>query len=137
MATGWGRLSDMLGDALDPVFTPPWNRCAGALGDVLVDIGIGVLSRDLSAGRIGTPGLAEVPIAVDWFAAPKGSERTAATLADALASSMAGPGPVGIMLHHAVTSNEELAAIADLVTLLVRHPRTRLTSIVQLAGGAN
>src|SRR3954451_22796727 len=35
IAAGRARLTDLLGDRVDPIFTPPWNRCTAATGDCL------------------------------------------------------------------------------------------------------
>ena len=42
-------------------------------------------------------------------------------------------GPVGIMLHHAVTDDGEFAALSALLALLTTHPNTRATSLTALA----
>src|SRR3954453_15945125 len=46
IADGRRRLVDLVVPALEPVFTPPWNRCTADTGAALVELGIDVLSRD-------------------------------------------------------------------------------------------
>src|SRR5437867_7417220 len=43
---GRRRLDELLGDAVAPFFSPPWNRCTQATGRLLVELGFRVLSRD-------------------------------------------------------------------------------------------
>ena len=38
--------------AVDPIFTPPWNRCTQATADCLAMLGYRVLSRDATASRL-------------------------------------------------------------------------------------
>lgn len=135
---GWERLRSLLGEAAEPVFTPPWNRCVDELGPVLLDAGHRVLSRDRSAGRLGVDGLAEVAVTVDWFAgrwtpdgpptAPRREE-----LAERLGAELAGGCPVGLMLHHGVTDDDELDDVAAVLDVLASHPQVRPTSILALA----
>ncbi len=81
-------LFERLGELVQPIFTPPWNRCTAETGEVLVELGFTALSRDRTAGRLGLPGLAELPIDVDWFATrrgrPLGREAVGAQLAAAV-----------------------------------------------------
>jgi peptidoglycan/xylan/chitin deacetylase (PgdA/CDA1 family) len=136
---GWERLRSLLGNTAEPVFTPPWNRCADELGPILLDAGHRVLSRDRSAGWLDVDGLAEVAVTVDWFAGrwtPDGPPAVAQrdVLAERLGTELAGEGPVGLMLHHGVTDEDELADVAAVLDVLASHPLVRPTSILALAG---
>jgi len=128
---GAGRhiLTDAFGDLLDPVFTPPWNRCAPGTGTLLVAAGIEVLSRDITAPPIDQPGLAEVPITVDWFGHRRGVRLTREELGGRIADGVRSGGPVGVMLHHAITDHAELADVDALLALVADHPRAALTTI--------
>jgi peptidoglycan/xylan/chitin deacetylase (PgdA/CDA1 family) len=133
IARGREVLGDLFGE-LPPIFTPPWNRCAPSTAEVLHDLGFTVLSRDLSAGRLDVPELAEVPVTVDWFAKRKkvpvdrfGRGRLLAEMAER-------PEPVGVMLHHAVMSEEDRADVDALLHLVATHPRVTTAHIEDLAG---
>src|SRR3954453_21418748 len=63
---GRARLQALLGERLDPVFTPPWNRCTIETARCLAELRFRVLSRESRAEPFGLPGLAEVPVHVDW-----------------------------------------------------------------------
>jgi peptidoglycan/xylan/chitin deacetylase (PgdA/CDA1 family) len=134
VAEGHQRLRELLGDAAEPVFTPPWNRSVDELGAAVVAAGHRVLSRDRSAGSIGHPGLIEIPVTVDWFGSTKGERWSRVELGRRLAAELAGDDPVGIMLHHGVTGDDELAEIEALVTLLASHDAAAPSSILTLAG---
>lgn len=133
VAAGWSRLETLLGDAVDPVFTPPWNRCVVALGPCLTATGLRVLSRDLSAGSIGCESLTEVPISVDWFGRTRGERWTNEQRAIQIADAFSRNEPVGVMLHHAVTDSSELAAVESLVALVAEHDSCAPTNIVDVA----
>jgi peptidoglycan/xylan/chitin deacetylase (PgdA/CDA1 family) len=134
VAAGTARLAALLGDLVDPVFTPPWNRCTPTTADVLAGQGFAVLSRDVSAGTVGRPGLAEVPVTVDWFGGRKGVRWTRGELAGRLAAGVEAGGPVGVMLHHAVTDAAELAAVDELLALVAATPAAEPATILELAG---
>lgn len=138
IAAGRLRLDDALGRWVDPIFTPPWNRCTDVTASVLIDLGFKVLSRDHSAERFGRRQLCEVPVTVDWFATGKGGPPSAHDLGVAIARrivegsvqrSVYGDRPVGVMLHHAVTDAEQLSHIDQLLALVGAHPGAVSTSI--------
>lgn len=129
---GQAVLRDAFGDLLDPVFTPPWNRCTSDTAAALSAHGIAVLSRDGTAAPL-TSSVPEVPVTVDWFGSGKGVRWTPYELADRLAAAIRSGRPVGIMLHHAVTDSGELAAIGALLALLSLHPHTEAVPLTTLA----
>jgi peptidoglycan/xylan/chitin deacetylase (PgdA/CDA1 family) len=132
IARGREQLGALLGD-LPAVFTPPWNRCAPWTAEVLRDLGFAVLSRDVSAGRAGVPGLLELPVSVDWFGKRKKVPVDRAGRGDLLAQAAAGDAPVGVMLHHAVTSAEDFHDIGQLLALVAAHPAASAAHLDQLA----
>ena len=50
IAEGRERLTGLLGDRVDPIFTPPWNRCTTDTGRVLAELGF---SRAVARGARG------------------------------------------------------------------------------------
>ncbi|MEA2321051.1 MAG: hypothetical protein QOD81_901 [Solirubrobacteraceae bacterium] len=126
---GRRRLQELLGPALQPMFTPPWNRCTEATGACLVELGVEVLSRDRTAGALALPGLAELPVQVDWFAKRKGERLSRAAIGELLGARASEPAPLGVMLHHAVMDLEDMAAVGDLLDLVAAHDRTRCLSM--------
>jgi uncharacterized protein DUF2334 len=118
IAAGATRLHELLGDAVQPIFTPPWNRCTADTGHALVDLGFKVLSRESRAPPLDIAGLAEVPIRVDWLK-PDVVARLTTAIADG--------GRIGLMFHHADT---DIARAAELLTLLARHDRVTAGTIL-------
>ncbi len=133
IAHGQLALHEAFGEAVDKVFTPPWNRCTSDTGDVLVAQGFEVLSRDQTAPKLNRPDLVEVPVTIDWFGHTKGVRWTRPELGQRLAQGVVAGDPVGVMLHHAVSDAADLAAIGDLVDLIAGHPAAQPTTIIELA----
>ncbi|HET7477339.1 MAG TPA: hypothetical protein VFJ97_15125 [Dermatophilaceae bacterium] len=133
IARGRALLLQEFGERLDPVFTPPWNRCTATTAAALHDLGIPVLSRDHTAPPLYQPNLADVPVTVDWFGKHKGVRWGWGELARQLAGRIARETPVGVMLHHAVTDDDELSAVAELVSLISGHPGCVTTHLTALA----
>ena len=141
IAAGRRALLARFGPALDPIFTPPWNRCTAATASCLRENGITGISRDRSAGRLNVAGVAECPIGVDWFARSNGTrlsrEQWAERAADAIADTKA---PLGIMLHHARMDRDERRALADLMQGFAASTRVRhmlMREAVGVTGGAS
>ena len=128
-------LARALGDLVEPIFTPPWNRCTGDTGEVLAELGFRVLSRDHTAPPLGRADLVEVPVTIDWFGQTKGIPWSRTQLAARIVESIGAGGAVGVMLHHAVTDTNELAAIDELLALVASHPAVTSTTILEVAVG--
>ena len=125
-------LRRLFGD-VPAVFTPPWNRCAPWTAEVLRDLGFAVLSRDVSAGRAGVPGLLELPITVDWFAKRKKVPVDRSARGELLAEMAGGTGPVGVMLHHEVMSAQDRTDLGELLALVAAHPEASAAHLDRLA----
>lgn len=130
---GQHRLTELLGVAPDLFFTPPWNRCTAVTARCLAELGFQALSRDSHAEAFDIPGLIEIPIAVDWFAHRKKVRLSQVEWGELLAAKLESPDPVGIMLHHAVMDAEEMQALAQLLSLLARHPNAGCQTMQSIA----
>jgi hypothetical protein len=126
---GRRRLLELLGPALEPMFTPPWNRCTADTGAALVALGIDVLSRDRTAVALDLDGLRELPVRVDWFAKRKGVPMGRDAVGEQLAARAAEPAPLGVMLHHAEMDTEDLTAMSELLDVICAHERARCLSM--------
>jgi hypothetical protein len=133
VAAGRSMLEDRLGRSVDPVFTPPWNRCTPAIADAVLAAGHAVLSRDVGAARLDLPLLAEVPINVDWSARRKGVLLSSVVRGEAIAGRIAAGASVGVMLHHAVLDAAERHQVRRLLDLVADADMARPTTIVELA----
>jgi hypothetical protein len=118
IARGRARLDELLGELVQPFFTPPWNRCTAGTAEVLRDLGFELLSRESRAERFGVDGLPELPVHVDWMAHRKGVRVGLGELGARLAAAVEEGGPVGLMLHHAAMDGADLAAVGELLDLL-------------------
>lgn len=134
IANGQQRMRDAFDDLVDPIFTPPWNRCTSDTGAVLPALGLTVISCDSTASPQRQAGLTEVPITVDWFGHDKGVRWTRADVGHRIAAGLCADAALGVMLHHAITDEAERTAVSDLVELLAGHPRARTTTIRDAAG---
>lgn len=133
LAMGRQVLLGRFGEALDPVFTPPWNRCAASVGPLLRSLGVTVLSRDLTAARLDVPGLLECPTTLDWFAKRHGRRLSPEEWAGRAAAALGGSWPVGVLLHHAAMDETEFAGVGTLASLLSGHPACRRCSLLDAA----
>ncbi len=130
---GWQRLQQLIGPLVQPMFTPPWNRCTLETARCLIDLGFHVLSRDASAAPLDVAGLAEVPISLDWHAHRHGVRLTLPEWGAALATAVSTTQPVGIMLHHAIIDEEEQEVILQLLAVLAEHDRVRSAAMMAVA----
>ena len=132
IAAGRERLAGLLGGRVDPVFTPPWNRCTETTARCVAEFGFAVLSRESRAEPFGVPGLAELPVSVDWFAHRKGVRLSPSELGDRLALAIGSGAPVGLMLHHAIMDAADMRRVDDLLGLLAGHERVRAMPMMRL-----
>ncbi len=126
---GRRRLEELLGPVLQPMFTPPWNRCTAETGRALLEAGVRVLSRDRTADPLGLQGLEELPVQIDWFKKRKGRPLDRRAVGELLAARAAEPAPVGVMLHHCAMEEADMAAVVELLELLATHDRARCRSM--------
>ena len=129
IGAGRRRLAELFGPALQPIFTPPWNRCTAATGACLVELGIPVLPRDRTAEPLELDGLRELPVQVDWFAKRKGRPLGRAAVGEQLGARAGEPGPLGVMLHHVEMDTEDMTAMAEVLDLVSAHERARCLSM--------
>ncbi len=136
IAAGQQKLRALLAGAVQPIFTPPWNRCTANTATCLVELGFRVLSRDVTAPAIDATPLRELRVSVDWLTGRKGVRVGVEEQARALAAQLAAPEPVGVMLHHAVMNAEAMHAIADLLDVLAAHPAVRWSTMGAMASAS-
>ncbi len=120
IALGASLLRAKLGAALDPIFTPPWNRCSSATVTAMLALGFQALSRDSKAAPLDVDDMAELPVSVDWSKRQNGLPVDGEVLGANLASAVEPP-LIGVMLHHAMMGPEDLSALRELLELLSRH----------------
>ena len=136
IAAGRQRLAELFGPGVAPVFTPPWNRCTGETGMALRRLGFEAVSRDRTAGILGVPGLAEVPVRVNWFIGRAGRHLTSAEMGHVLVDAVGQPEPLGIMFHHAVMDDDTMRATGELLELISRRDHVRCVPMMELVRDA-
>jgi hypothetical protein len=138
IGAGRRRLRDLVGDRLEPIFTPPWNRCTAATVQCLVDLDFQLLSRDVTEVA-GAGAVNELPVTLDWTGrrgAPAGALDWGIAIANSIRTARQ---PVGLMLHHAVMSELDRELVGALLDVLTGHDAVRFASMLQVAraqGGA-
>jgi hypothetical protein len=125
---GRERMHALLGSAVTPIFSPPWNRCTEGTVGVLENLGFVGLSCD--AMRQGSE-LAQLPVTVDFCLKPL--EPAEARLGSLLSESAQRDPAVGVMLHHAQMSDDRLARCRELIELIASHPNARCCPMAALA----
>jgi alginate production protein len=119
-------LTDAFADRFDPIFTPPWNRCASDTVEQLTALGYVALSRDRRSAQPDSS-IPELPVDVDWSRAWRedGEDRVAEVLATVLRTRPARSTPLGLMLHHAAMGHDERRCLERWLRELAPHPRLR------------
>lgn len=125
LKAGRDHLLNLLDSALDPIFTPPWNRCNDTTTSCLLALGFSTLSRNRGAMPLTENKITELPIAIDWCGIRAKADDPWPDLARAIASELrlADATPIGLMLHHAVMDGDDLQQLQALLTLFAGHDR--------------
>ena len=123
---GRALLAAHFGARVQPVFTPPWNRCSAATATLLAALGWQALSRSRGAQPVQCV-LPELPVDLDWSRHWRagGPDAVAQALGAALRARAADGAPLGLMLHHAAMDDTERRALGSLLTAAAAHPRLR------------
>ena len=133
IAAGRRQLLDLLDDRLDPIFTPPWNRCTPVTARCLAALEFELLSCDVSAGRFGVEPLGELPVSLDWSGrrgAVNGPDAWGRTIAACVEAAEA---PVGLMLHHAVMTHDDRTMLRELLEVLTGRPSVHFASMLAVS----
>lgn len=125
---GRAALSAAFGAHVDPIFTPPWNRCVQGTVDLIAEEGFRALSRNAGTRPLDTGVLAEIPVSVDWQRMMNEPvEKRGAIIEEAVADSR----PVGVMLHHAVMTADDRSRLAALLDLLAGHENASCVTMME------
>jgi hypothetical protein len=125
--------ADRFGDALVPVFVPPWNRIAPELVPALSKLGFDGLStfgpRGIGEHRYGIVQINTHIDPIDWHGG-RGLRAVDAILADLAAALAARPDegthePVGLLTHHLVHDEATWSFCETLLARLAGSPSIR------------
>lgn len=130
---GRAVLASAFGRAVDPIFTPPWNRCEPALAPHLVGQGLVVLSREATAEPWHVAGLFECSPHVDWSSRTRGVAADRDAFVRRLASSASSGPTLGVLFHHAAMNAHDLVLARQLLALLSAHGAVRGVPLLEAA----
>lgn len=134
IAAGKRLMSELFGQRVDPIFTPPWNRCSQTTVDILVELEFKALSRDFTARPLGTEGLQELPVHIDWLKKRDGERLGLEQLGRNIAQSCRDNCCAGIMLHHEKMDESDRTSLTELLGALTTHGTARLVRMNTLLG---
>jgi hypothetical protein len=132
IAQGRDVLQQLLGDRLDPIFTPPWNRCGQDTVGVLQQLGFETLSRDRRAPPLRMEGLEYLPVDVDWQKHRDGEGPDTGAIGAAIIEALESDLPVGIMLHHAPMTAPDFSALRQLLDFFRQYGGVHCASMRSL-----
>ncbi len=133
IVAGRQMLIDAFGDAVDPIFTPPWNRCSQATTAALERSGITVLSRITGSEPLDSGTLVELPVAIDWHKRRDGHRLDRAQFCAYAAEQFRHHDRIGVMLHHAMMDVEEIHVFSSLMGALRESGRAEFGAMMELA----
>jgi hypothetical protein len=130
---GQAQLREHFDDLLQPIFTPPWNRCTELTTVLLAEIGFTALSRDRGARPL-QGALQEIPVDIDWSRHWRegGAPGVAAAFKRAFSERAADGQALGLMLHHAVMGQDEFSLLRQWLDVLSAHPQVSWRSMREL-----
>jgi len=129
---GQRRLQDTLGTLIDPVFTPPWNRCTEDTCKVLAELDFRAISRIAGSVRIEHFGLADISVAIDWQKKRRGVPLTWSEFCQYAQHYLLNSDVVGVMLHHEHLTDSELSRLRRFIACLRDSGNVRFRSMLQV-----
>lgn len=125
LISGRNGLWQMLdGITVDPIFTPPWNRCSADLASALHQHRFKMLSTDGWRDDVG-PEIIQLPVQINWEKVRR-EGRIAEVLANTIATSER---PIGIMLHHAEMDASARDELCDTLKMLIDNPHVQFRAM--------
>ncbi len=127
--SGRSRLARFFDNIVDPVFTPPWNRCTADTIEVLHGLGFLAVSRIKGSRVVSSGPLRQIDVCIDWFKKRRGERMTWSQFCDYCASQFVQQDSVGIMLHHEHMDADELLRFSAFAAMLKSQPSIRFHSM--------
>lgn len=132
IGTGKQRLADSF-DNIEPIFTPPWNRCTQDTVSALKAFNFKVLSRIEKSATLALEELDEVSVTIDWEKKKKGRPLNDAEFAAYICDAFSRNQQVGIMFHHAEMSKPNLDNASKLLKMLKNNGNVIPSSIIEIS----
>lgn len=132
LANGRERLVSILGKALTPVFTPPWNRCSQQTLFILKDLGFKGVSRNHGASPSPPHGLKDIAVHVDLHTRKDKTPQTGRQ--NLLKEFETGffAGVCGIMIHHMCMDKTAFDFLDALLALMSADSRIERVTYADL-----
>ena len=129
---GKNRLESILGDAFQPVFTPPWNRCSKDALFILQKAGFRAISRSTGARPPAPAGLTDHAVTIDLNTRKEpGQKQMWENFLSEITRSMA-QGTAGVMLHHQRMTPAGFDILELVLQAVGAYPEIRAVSFAQL-----
>lgn len=129
---GNDRLKDLLGDKLQPFFTPPWNRCSEGALNALARQGFKAVSRSKGAKPQTPPNLPDISINVDLHTRKEiNGELAFNAFLIELETSLAS-GCCGIMIHHQCMNDKAFTLLETLFDLIKENNNIRPVTFTEI-----
>jgi len=132
IAAGQRRLKALFGELIEPVFTPPWNRCTSECCQALAELDFTVLSRIVGSDELDHFGLADVSVSIDWQKKRDGARLSGPDFCHYATRQIERQTIIGIMLHHETMDDAELECLARFLQHLQKSPNAELKTILKI-----
>ena len=122
---GNNRLKGLLGNKLQPFFTPPWNRCSEGALNALARQGFKAVSRSKNAKQKTPPYLPDISVNVDLHTRKEiNGELAFNALLIEIETALAS-GCCGVMLHHQCMNGKAFTLLETLLELIKENNTIR------------
>ena len=133
IAAGQEKLVAIFGSQVEPVFTPPWNRCTNDTVAALKALDMRYLSRIIGSTPIDAL-LPELPVTVDWLKKRKGERLSTVELIEYICGLFdTGDETIGIMLHHEHMDQQNRLLLHQFIETLKDSPLVTFHSMMEAA----
>jgi len=132
IAAGKERLANHFGSRIEPIFTPPWNRCTDATTDILLKQGFQAVSRTESPAGNVAPTLQEIPVTLDWLKKRDGQRLEKRSFMVYASQIFVEHDVVGVMLHHEHMDNDELSRFDSFLRQLSQSSNVVFKSMLDI-----
>lgn len=125
-------LHETLGELIDPIFTPPWNRCTTDTCKVLSEFDFEAISRISGSTAIEHFGLTDISVAIDWQKKKHGVPLAWTEFCQYAQHYLQNNDVVGVMLHHERLTDDDLDRLCRLIECLRSSDKVEFRSMLQI-----
>lgn len=131
LTAGWQRLHALACEPLQPLFTPPWNRCGAKTLELLPQLGFKAVSRTAGSHPAAPASLAEWAVNVDLHTRKEKDPQTGwIRLVSEIEAGIA-CGVCGVMIHHDRMNGAAFAFLEQLLLVLTTHSGIALVNLAE------